>query len=144
MSGRIVSELPAAEPLPLWLPIVVILGSLLMAMGAVIAVVHPAMLVSPGDQINEAVHIYAGYLFSRNLALAVMLVVVLSIRAQRALGTLMVLTAFVQLLDAGLDVAEGRWPLVPGVLVFAIVFFRGAAKVQGQPFWKAAVWRDND
>ena len=32
------------------------------------------MLVSPHDEINDAVHIYAGYLASRNMALAVMLI----------------------------------------------------------------------
>ncbi len=44
-----------------------------MAAGGVIALVNPAMLASPHDQINGAIHIYAGYLASRNLCIAAVL-----------------------------------------------------------------------
>ena len=98
-----------------------------MAAGALIALLHPAMLVSPRDQINEAVRVYAGYLVSRNLALAVMLLVALTRSARESLRILIILTAFIQLLDAGLDAFEGRWALVPGVLIFAMAFFIAAA-----------------
>lgn len=113
-----------------------------MAAGGFIALIHPAMLVSPDAEINGAVRVYAGYLVSRNLALAIMLLVMLGLRARVALSSLMVLTAFIQLVDAGMDFVEGRWRLMPGVLVFAIVFFLGAARLSGQPFWKFAAWRD--
>ena len=46
--------------LPWWLRTIVVLGSLLMATGALIALFHPVLLVSAHDEINEAVHIYAG------------------------------------------------------------------------------------
>jgi hypothetical protein len=128
--------------LPWWLSTSVILGALLMAAGGMIALIRPAMLVSPDAEINAAARVYAGYLVSRNLALAAMLLAMLGMRARRTLSSLMVLTAFVQLLDAGMDCMEGRWVLVPGVLVFAIVFFLGAARLSGQPFWKVAAWRD--
>ena len=113
-----------------------------MAAGALIALVNPAMLVSAGAEINVAAHVYAGYLVSRNLALAAMLLVMLGLRARGPLGTLMLLTACIQLLDAGMDCFEGRWALVPGVLVFAIVFFISAARLSGRPFWNLAAWRD--
>jgi hypothetical protein len=116
-----------AMPLPWWLQAAVIVGALLMLSGAIIALVRPEMLVSPGDAINGPARIYAGYLFSRNLTLAVMLMAALIMRARSALRTLMVLTAFIQLLDAIVDATEGRWVIVPGVLVFALVFFAGAA-----------------
>jgi hypothetical protein len=132
----------ATLSLPWWLSTSVILGALLMAAGGVIALVHPAMLVSAGTEINGATRVYAGYLVSRNLALAVMLLVMLSMRARGVLSTLMVLTAFIQLLDAGMDCMEGRWTLVPGVLIFAMVFFLGAARLSGQAFWKFAAWSD--
>ena len=68
--------------IPWWVGAVVVLGAALMAMGAVIALVHPAMLVSPGDEINSAAHIYAGYLVSRNLIVAVFLLLALGLRAR--------------------------------------------------------------
>jgi hypothetical protein len=125
-----------------WLSTSVILGALLMAAGGMIALIRPAMMVSPDAEINAAARVYAGYLVSRNLALAAMLLAMLGMRARRTLSSLMVLVAFVQLLDAGMDCMEGRWALIPGVLVFAIVFFLGAARLSGQPFWKVAAWRD--
>jgi hypothetical protein len=109
---------------------------MLMAAGGVIALVHPAMLVSAHAEINLASRVYAGYLVSRNLALAGMLLVTLAVGARVVLSSLMVLTAFIQLLDAGMDLIEGRWTLLPGVLLFAILFFLGAARLSGRPFWK--------
>ena len=99
----------ATRPLPVWLSGIVLLGALLMATGAALALFRPTMLVSPGDEISHAVTIYAGYLVSRNLVLALMLLLALGLRARGALHTLMLLTGFVQLLDAGLDCIEGRW-----------------------------------
>jgi hypothetical protein len=124
-----------------WLSAVVILGAVLIAAGAIIALVHPAMLVSRYDEINGAVHIYAGYLAARNLALAFMLVALLLIGARRALGNLMVLVALIQILDACMDVAEGRWAIVPGILIFGLVFLIGAARLSGFPFWRLAAWK---
>jgi hypothetical protein len=69
----------ATAPIAWWLRAVVILGALLMAAGTVLALIRPAMFVSPHDEINEAVHIYAGYLASRNMALAIMLIVFLGL-----------------------------------------------------------------
>jgi hypothetical protein len=127
-------------PIAWWLCLIVIFGALLTATGAILALVHPKMLVSPHDEINGAVHIYAGYFASRNMALAVMLVALLSLRARRALSNLMVLIAFIQLLDACMDCAEGRWVIAPGVLVFGVVFLVGAARLSGYPFWRSGAW----
>jgi len=123
-----------------WVAIAVLLGALLMATGAVLALVHPAMLVSPHDEINNAVRVYAGYLAARNGALAIMLVALLVIGARRALANLMVLVALIQILDAVMDSLEARWTLVPGVLVFAIIFLIAAARLSGCPFWRSQAW----
>jgi len=111
-----------------------------MAVGALIALLNPAMLVSPHDEINAAVHIYAGYLFSRNAALAILLVASMIVRARRTINTLILLTAFIQLLDAAVDCMEGRWVIVPGVVVFALLFFLAAARLSGHPFWRKEAW----
>jgi len=120
--------------------VIVILGAGSTAMGAVIALVYPAMLVSPHDEINNAVRIYAGYLVARNLAIALLLMVLLVLGAKRALGNLMALVGMIQLLDVCMDVAEGRWSIVPGILVFGIVFLVGAARLSGYAFWRSEAW----
>ena len=135
-------EAPTHAALPKWLPLIVVPGALLLAAGAIIALVNPVMLASPGIAINSAVHVYAGYLVARNLALALLLLVTLGMGARRSLSTLMLLTALIQLFDAGMDIVEGRWPLIPGVVIFAALFLFGAARITGAPVWKAAAWRD--
>ena len=105
--------------LPWWLRTIVVVGALLMVTGAFIALLHPVLLVSPHDEINGAVHIYAGYLASRNFGLAIMLLVAMSLRGRGMLNTLILLTAFIQVLDAGIDCVEGRWASYPELLFSA-------------------------
>jgi hypothetical protein len=126
--------------IPLWIAVIVIVGAALMAAGGSIALAKPAMLLAPGETVNGATRVYAGYFVSRNLALAAMLLFMLAIRARSVLSTLMVLTGFIQLLDAVLDILDGRWTLVPGVLVYAVLFLLGAANLRRQ-FWRVACWR---
>jgi hypothetical protein len=126
--------------IPWWIRIAVSLVALLLTAGAGIALVHPEMMVAPGDAMNGAVHIYAGYMASRNFALAILLVVLLGLGARRALGNLMVLVALVQFLDAGMDCAEGRWMIAPGVVIIGVVFLVAAARLCGYPFWKREAW----
>ena len=128
------------DRVPLLWSVIIVFGALLMAAGAVIALLHPAMLVSPHDEINGAVHIYAGYFASRNAAFAIMLLTLLALRARVPLGNLMVLIAFVQFIDAFIDCAEGRWTIVPGVLILGILFSIGAARLTAYPFWKREAW----
>lgn len=130
------------SPLPAWLYAIVLVDALLLATGAVIALVHPAMLVSPHDAINGAVRIYAGYLVSRNLTIAVFLLLALALRARGMLNSLMLLTAFVQLTDAGIDCLEGRWMVAPGVMFLGLVFLFAAGRMKGYPFWRIEAWRD--
>ena len=129
-----------APAIPWWTIAVVVIAALLLAVGGIIALVHPAMLVSPHDEINSAAHIYAGYLASRNLVLAALLFVTLFARAKAALSNLTVLTGFIQLTDAAMDCAEGRWPIVPGVIVLGAVLLLAAARLSGSPFWKRSAW----
>lgn len=126
--------------IPWWVVIVVIAGALLMALGAVIALTRPAMLVSPGAEINGAARVYAGYFAVRNLALPALLIAMLLFRARGALNTLILLTAFIQLLDAVEDCLEARWSVLPGVVVVGLLFFLVARKLSGQPFWKKMAW----
>jgi hypothetical protein len=128
-----------------WFPkLIAALGALLLISGALIALFHPAMLVSPHDEISGAVHIYAGYLASRNLALAVMLLAALALGAKRLLNNLLLLLSLIQLFDAAIDVVEGRWSVASGVLVLAILFFAASGSLSGYPFWKTHAWKETD
>ncbi len=135
------SALTMVTPLPWWLIAIVIVGSVLMIAGAGFALLRPEMLLSPGQPITEGVRVYAGYLVSRNLALGLMLLAALVLRARGALGTLMLLYAFVQLLDIGNDAIEGRWGIVPAIAILGLLFLFGAARLSGRSFWSATAWR---
>jgi hypothetical protein len=126
-----------------WVQAIVFLGALLSGAGAVIAMTHPAMLVSPGAEINDAAKVFAGYFAARNLVLACLLLALLLGRAKRALSQLLALVGSIQILDAAIDCAEARWPVVPGVLVLGILFLSAARKLGGHPFWNPKAWMEN-
>jgi hypothetical protein len=54
----------------------------------------------------------------------------------------MVLTALIQILDAGTATATGRLGLVPVDLVFAAAFLLGAAHLSAKGLWRPSSWRD--
>jgi hypothetical protein len=124
-----------------WLIAVAVLGAILMAIGGVIALIHPAMLVSPKDEINGAVQIYAGYFAARNLALAIMLIAALSMRTKALLNHLMLFAGVIQLFDTVLDCVEGRWTILPGVIILALLFFAASWKLSKYPVWRREAWR---
>ncbi len=118
---------------PWWVTAIVILGALLMATGAVIALLQPARLVPPHDEINGAVHVYAGYFAARALALAIMLMAALTLRARAMLQSLMLLTVVIQALDLVMDCLEARWAVIPGVLVLGLLFLAAWARLARRP-----------
>ena len=127
--------------IPWWVSLVVILGALLIVSGAVISKVTPTLLTN-GSSMTDAARVYADYLFARNLPLAVMLLLLLALRARRMLAGFMVLIAFIQMVDVLDDLARGAFLLVPGLLMFAIVFLVGAWRLFGQPIWHGDAWRE--
>lgn len=128
-------------PLPWWLQTTIILGSLLMAIGAVLALVNPQMLVCPNAVINDASRTFAGYFFARNMVLAIVLLAAFGLRARAMLNTLMLLTGFIQIVDVVFDCLERRWKIVPGVTLFAVMLFVSSAWLSGYPPWKAEAWK---
>ncbi len=111
-----------------------------MAAGAAIALVNPRMLVSSTAEIGDAVRVYAGYLVSRNLVLAAMLLGALLSRANATLHTLLIVVGFVQFADAVLDAFEGRWSIVPGVFILGCLLLLAASRVSRAAFWKREAW----
>ena len=129
--------------IPLWVAIVVVLGALLTATGAVISKVDPTMLTN-GGPMTDAARVYADYLFARNLSLAIMLLLLLALKARRMLAGFMVLIALIQVLDVINDLIRGDYLLAPGLLVFAIVFSAGASRLFGRAIWRAEAWREQE
>jgi hypothetical protein len=132
---------PGARSFPWWLSTIVVLGAVLMIMGGLMALLQPSRLVSPHDDINGAVRVYAGYFAARALVLAIFLLVAVILRAKVMLNTLLLLTAFVQMADAIIDCLEGRWIVLPGVIAVGSLFFVGSARLSGHPFWRIEAWR---
>ena len=132
---------PSVARFPLWVSMVVILGVLLTITGAAISKVDPTLLTN-GSPMTEAARVYADYLFARNLALAVVMLLLLVIRARRMLAGFMVLVALIQMVDSVDDLARGAVLLVPGLLVFAIMFLLGAGRLFGQAVWHLDAWRE--
>jgi hypothetical protein len=112
-----------------WVTAFVMVGSLLLIAGAMLALLRPQMLLSPDQPVTPAVRVYAGYLVSRNLALALMLLSALRAGGRVTLHGMMVLYALVQLLDAVMDVIEHRWTLLPLIIVLALLFLVGACRL---------------
>ena len=127
--------------IPLWVSIVVILGAILTATGAVISKVDPTILTN-GGPMTDAARVYADYMFARNLPLAVLLLLLLASRTRRMLAGFMVLTALIQCVDVIDDLAREAFLLVPGLLVFAIVFLVGASRLLGEAVWHVHAWRE--
>lgn len=125
-----------SSPWPWWLITIVILGALLTATGAI------AALVAPGEHLNSAGSSYAHYFVTRNLSLALLLLLMLAARAPRALATLMLLTALIQTLDAITATATAHYGLVPIDLTFAALFLTGANRLSPQPLWRTTASRD--
>jgi hypothetical protein len=134
---------PHAVRFPLWVAIIVILGALLTLTGAIISKVDPVFLTN-GSPMTGAALIYADYMFARNLSLVVMLLFLLIVRARRMLAGFMVLIALIQFVDVVDDLVRGAFFLVPGLLVFAIVFLFGARRLFGQAVWHIDAWRDGE
>jgi hypothetical protein len=128
-------------PIPIWTRIVVLLGAILFLAGGILSLVNPQMLAGPHDQINNAVRIYAGYVASRDLALAILLVTLLLISAKRALSQLLALVSLIQLIDFIIDITESRWPILPGIAVLGLLFLVAAIRLNQNRPWNPKFWK---
>ena len=125
-----------------YVKIIVLFGAVLLAFGAFLAIFNPALLVGRDEQMNNSARVFAGYLFSRNFALAVLLAGALALRARRVLGGFVTLTALIQFVDAAVDCYEQRWAVVPIVVLLGVAFLTAAGSILGQPVWNMNAWRD--
>lgn len=125
---------------PLWITIVVILGALLSLVGAVLSKVDPALLTS-GGALTDAARVYTDYTFARDLAVSIVLLALLAVRARLPLASVMTLVALIQIIDTLDDLTRGAFALAPGLLIYAILFLFGAWVLAGRPRWRRSVRR---
>jgi hypothetical protein len=128
------------EKISAWVGAVAVVGGLLMMLGAVLGMVRPSLLAGPTAVMSGAVEVFVGYFAVRNLVMGLILPILLVIGARRALGNLLAIIGFVQLLDVCMDCVEGRWEIVPGVLLLGILYLAVAARVSGAAFWRRRAW----
>jgi hypothetical protein len=76
------------------------------------------------------------------LALAIMLGVMLILRARQVLAGLMLLTLLIQVIDIVVDSTSGRLSLLPPIVLLALAFLLGLMRLAGHPLWKASTWQD--
>lgn len=129
-------QAPDPSPWSWWLVGIVVLGALLTAAGGLLAI-HPA-----GEHLSTAGQNYADYFLTRNIAMAALLLLMLTFRARRVLTGLMILTALIQTLDAITATATGRLGLVPIDLAFTAAFLIAAAHLSTGPLWRGTSWRE--
>ena len=97
--------------IPRWIIVFAALAAFLLAVGASISLLAPQRLVTPGVEINSAARIYAGYTFSRDLSLFIVLCVGLVKRSRSIMTVMMCLFSLMNFLDAIMDIKESRLPV---------------------------------
>jgi len=102
--------------IPRWIYVFAGLAAFLLAVGASISLVAPQQLVTPGVEINSAAQIYAGYTFSRDLGLFIVLCIGLIKRSRSIMTVMLGLFSLINFWDALMDIEESRLP------VFVIAF----------------------
>ncbi len=108
-------------PIPRWIVIFAMVAIVLLGIGASISLVAPQRLVAPGAEINTAAQIYAGYTFSRNCGLFIVLCIGLLRRSRSILTVMMGLFSLVNFSDAIMDVKEMRLPVSAIALVLSVL-----------------------
>jgi hypothetical protein len=106
----------ATLQIPRWIYVFAGIAAFLLAVGASISLVAPQQLVTPGVEINSAAQIYAGYTFSRDLGLFIVLCIGLIKRSRSIMTVMLGLFSLINFCDALMDIKGSRLP------VFVIAF----------------------
>ncbi len=114
--------------IPRWIAAFAILAALLLAVGAGISLLAPQRLVPPGVEINAAAEIYAGYTFSRDLGLLLVLCLGLIKRSRSIMVVMMGLFSVINFFDAIMDIRESRLPVF--VIAFLLSLVAGMATMR--------------
>ena len=83
-------------------------------------------LVGGGAAVSEGARVMASYTGARELAIAVTLIVLLLMRARRALAPVMLLAGLANLFDGVHALLTQNWFQAPGAVVFALIYLAAA------------------
>lgn len=119
----------ARGAVPLFVVLVTGVSVVLLGAGAVLALVAPGLLAGGGQALGRS-RVFEDYTASRDGALAVFLLVPLLRRSTAVLRWTLLLVVCVQILDAVLDVSEGRWSIVPVAIAVAGACFLSAMRLR--------------
>lgn len=109
---------------------IVVAGALVLGTVGLLSLLAPGAMLAlvghSGEQPSQGTRVFADYTGTRDLAIAIVLLVLLAMRSSRALPAVLLLAALANGLDAVTAVASQRWPQLPGAVVFAIAFLVAA------------------
>ena len=122
--------------------IVVVLGAALMAAAGLTGIFAPQVFLTAvgvsGVSVNAGTEVFARYTGTRDVALAVTLLILVAVRSRRVLAGLVVATALANALDCALDLVAQRWPAAPGPFLVAVLYLASAAWLIRQDRRRAA------
>lgn len=114
--------------IPRWIYVFGGLAAFLLAVGAGISLVAPQHLVTPGVEINSAAQVYAGYTFSRDLGLFIVLCIGLIKRSRSIMTVMLGLFSLINFCDALMDIEESRLPIF--VIAFLLSLIAAMATIR--------------
>ena len=126
--------------IPAWVAVIVSIGTLITAVGGLVAWLHPATLIPAGSPLTHGVDLYGQRMAARNLALSVVLIALLAARAVRPLAAVMTVVVLVEIGDTISAVVNADWAQASGVAV-AVAFAWAASRLLGAPLWRLASYR---
>ena len=130
-----------ATPIPAWVYAIVLLGLLLTLVGGGISKFDPSLLAN-SHTVPAALRIYTDYMFSRSLAIAILLVVLLVVRARRSLALMLTLLGIIQIIDVCDDILRKDYMLIPGIVVLAVLLIAASCRLLNRPVWSPSAWRE--
>src|SRR5262245_10801174 len=121
---------------------VVVLGAVANGVVGALSLVAPGTFLGavghPDEPLSAGVQVFAAYTGTRDLAVALLLLVLLAARSTRLLAGVVLLVALTNTLDVLDAIASQRWAQVPGALAFAVVFVAVAIWLLRRPGPSAA------
>ena len=118
--------------IPVPVTVVVIVGTVIILVGGLIAWLDPAVLMPAGSSVSRGVELYGQRMAARNLALGIVLGALVSVRAARELAVAVVLVVLVEIGDTISSIADADWAQASGLLI-AVAFAWSAWRLLRRP-----------